>query len=586
MKGIYTVYSKEDDMTFIMNEQPGRLEVVGFYFGSPEDDLTKKYAGKTYAEASIFGTDFEEEETDFCYYLADNLMSHFSKEELKGKSGKDILEYAKRMAEESDERTKEYYDMQLRLLEEDPKRDELCEFISRIISEESNWDEGNADQIWAQNESLTKQNKKKKQVIPGNAADGITLFNQALGNGEASESMNEDWMLPSDWIRKEFPGYSIEELEEACQALRLDFVSDSEFLHDYAFYSDKFSGNEVDLMDEREATEFVEDNLIEVALTVDRDFVEKYLEDHFTPMNEGLYDRLENKKKWDSHFNKMLRNGACPHCGSNSLEFVGNDHDFVVCDDCGAEMWADEQPGGGFKFMDIEDEESAGAYDDFLTDLGGYTDYNGRIDALMDEFGLSREEAKKEVWSWSIHQKSYYGESLRESYLTEDESEEVGVDDIDIDPDAAQEQPAADDLTFDEIEDQEDQDVNEVSKKSIVFPILIEGFDSENNPISMDEQEEENFASEFGDAVVSNIEDNKKFILSALNIYDMEVYYDSYDSNSHVKFIVTTDEPVDSSSLMNVLKRYFNTDIESKTTDSGEFTLTPVLDNKFIRVVD
>lgn len=54
---IYTVYAKEDDMTFIMkgtiNEDDGneeRLECVGWYFGSPDDDATKKFTGKLYAE--------------------------------------------------------------------------------------------------------------------------------------------------------------------------------------------------------------------------------------------------------------------------------------------------------------------------------------------------------------------------------------------------------------------------------------------------------------------------------------------------------------------------------------------------------
>lgn len=47
---IYTVYSKEEDLTFIMEETESSLEVKGFYFGEPEDDATKKYYGDLKAE--------------------------------------------------------------------------------------------------------------------------------------------------------------------------------------------------------------------------------------------------------------------------------------------------------------------------------------------------------------------------------------------------------------------------------------------------------------------------------------------------------------------------------------------------------
>ncbi len=54
---IYTVYAKEDDMTFIMkdtiNGDVERLKCVGMYFGSPDEDLTNKYIGKLTAEFMI-----------------------------------------------------------------------------------------------------------------------------------------------------------------------------------------------------------------------------------------------------------------------------------------------------------------------------------------------------------------------------------------------------------------------------------------------------------------------------------------------------------------------------------------------------
>lgn len=47
--GIFTVYSKEEDITFIMKETEDSLSVIGFYFGEPDPECTKEYAGKTTA---------------------------------------------------------------------------------------------------------------------------------------------------------------------------------------------------------------------------------------------------------------------------------------------------------------------------------------------------------------------------------------------------------------------------------------------------------------------------------------------------------------------------------------------------------
>lgn len=40
---------------------------------------------------------------------------------------------------------------------------------------------------------------------------------------------------------------------------------------------------------------------------------------------------------------------------------------------------------------------------DFCDELGGYADYDDKIDLVMEEFGLSRKEAENQVWNWSIH---------------------------------------------------------------------------------------------------------------------------------------------------------------------------------------
>ena len=47
---ITTAYCKKDDLTFILKETPTSMEVVGFYFGEPNEQCTKQYTGKLKAE--------------------------------------------------------------------------------------------------------------------------------------------------------------------------------------------------------------------------------------------------------------------------------------------------------------------------------------------------------------------------------------------------------------------------------------------------------------------------------------------------------------------------------------------------------
>lgn len=54
---VFTVYSKEADITFIMEDtyNYGQLvstEVKGFYYGEPQDKSTKEYYGKLKADLS------------------------------------------------------------------------------------------------------------------------------------------------------------------------------------------------------------------------------------------------------------------------------------------------------------------------------------------------------------------------------------------------------------------------------------------------------------------------------------------------------------------------------------------------------
>ena len=58
---ITTVYAKEDDMTFIMKETTHKdtvtVECVGWYYGSPNEETTKKYIGNLKAEFAADGYD-------------------------------------------------------------------------------------------------------------------------------------------------------------------------------------------------------------------------------------------------------------------------------------------------------------------------------------------------------------------------------------------------------------------------------------------------------------------------------------------------------------------------------------------------
>lgn len=47
---IYTIYSSEEDLSFIMEETDTSLEVKGFYFGEPNEEATKTYYNKLKAE--------------------------------------------------------------------------------------------------------------------------------------------------------------------------------------------------------------------------------------------------------------------------------------------------------------------------------------------------------------------------------------------------------------------------------------------------------------------------------------------------------------------------------------------------------
>ena len=55
---VYTAYSAECDMTFILKEttidNKVFVEVTGFYYGEPNDDCTRLFDGKRVAELEFY----------------------------------------------------------------------------------------------------------------------------------------------------------------------------------------------------------------------------------------------------------------------------------------------------------------------------------------------------------------------------------------------------------------------------------------------------------------------------------------------------------------------------------------------------
>lgn len=47
---VYTAYSHEADITFIMEDKGKTTKVVGFYYGEPDEELTRQYYGSLVAE--------------------------------------------------------------------------------------------------------------------------------------------------------------------------------------------------------------------------------------------------------------------------------------------------------------------------------------------------------------------------------------------------------------------------------------------------------------------------------------------------------------------------------------------------------
>ena len=189
----------------------------------------------------------------------------------------------------------------------------------------------------------------------------------------------------------------------------------------------------------------------------------------------------------------------------------------------------------------------------------------------MTAYDMLKELCKDENFVIELKKLISENESLTED--VDDETEvEADADEVDLDVDD------------EEIENDDDiTKINETVKKQIQFPVLISA--TKNfEPIELEKDVKDELIDEYSTAVVDNMNENKKFILSALNIYDFEIFYNSYDVNNNITFDLIFDTDVSNDQLISVLKRYFNADIVDNT-DEIDISLNPVLDNKFIKFV-
>lgn len=171
-------------------------------------------------------------------------------------------------------------------------------------------------------------------------------------------------------------------------------------------------------------------------------------------------------------------------------------------------------------------------------------------------------------------------DEITDDEITDDEEETIS-DDIDEIIDDTN-----DEITDDEIETENNAEIDDVSyeiTKTVSFPILIEGFDNDNNPVKIEENDQEELISKYVESVKYNIEENMKFILSSLDIYNFAVDYEKFDENSNAVFNLYMQKEIPNDMIISKIKRYLNVE-EQLDTDYGYFTLSPVLDNKFIKM--
>lgn len=231
----------------------------------------------------------------------------------------------------------------------------------------------------------------------------------------------------------------------------------------------------------------------------------------------------------------------------------------------------------------MDDDELAEIIDDWYFEICTQVDLPFIRNYLQDNFG-DGESNIYDVYE-SFTNLTRISRSLLEADNESDE-EDIDFEDVDFSTEDAPEEEEIDvdedETSEEETEEQSTDTVNETNKKDFQFPILIEA-NSQEGPQELEQEKIDDLVTQYQEAVIKEINDNKKFILSALDVYDFEVFYNELDSNNNLHFNLISETDIPNDQLISVLKRYFNQDI-TENEDDVTTTLSPVLDNKFIKI--
>lgn len=137
----------------------------------------------------------------------------------------------------------------------------------------------------------------------------------------------------------------------------------------------------------------------------------------------------------------------CPKCHNQAVTDVDTEvhqlldldyQDHCVCNECGAEFLGEVTHDLKVKLTPIDEKvtaslDSKGGLSfklrneiyEFLDDCGGYTDYNQKIEDVVDEFGISPDMAEGVVWDWSLNNKAEWHDTADQEDEEADYEEDV-----------------------------------------------------------------------------------------------------------------------------------------------------------------
>ena len=137
----------------------------------------------------------------------------------------------------------------------------------------------------------------------------------------------------------------------------------------------------------------------------------------------------------------------CPKCHNQAVTDVDTEvhqlldldyQDHCVCNECGAEFLGEVTHDLKVKLTPIDEKVTASLDSkdrlsfklrneiyEVLDDCGGYTDYNQKIEDVVDEFGLSPDMAEGVVWDWSLNKEAEWRDTIDEEEEESDYEEDV-----------------------------------------------------------------------------------------------------------------------------------------------------------------